>query len=42
MSHFVGMYELNRGVYQCYTTARESSKIGYMKEIKQNWENLHP
>ena len=42
MSHIVWTYELNRDVYQCYIKARENPKIGYMKRMKQYWDNLHP
>ena len=42
MSHFVWTYEFNRGVYQFYTKARENPKIGYMKRMKQYWDNVHP
>ena len=42
MSHFVWTYKLNRDVYQCYIKARENPKIGYMKRMKQYWDNLPP
>ena len=29
-------------IYQCYTKARENPQIGYMKRMKEYWDNLNP
>ena len=40
--HFEWSYELNYDVYKCYVNARNCPKIGYMKRMKEEWDNLHP
>ena len=35
-------YHLKRDVYNCYLRAKEISKIGYMKRLKNYWDKLHP
>ena len=40
--HFEWTYELNYDVYKCYVNARNNPKIGYMKRMKEEWDNLHP
>ena len=40
--HFKWTYELNYDVYRCYVNARNNPKIGYMKRMKEEWDNLHP
>ena len=40
--HFEWTYELNYDVYKCYVSARSNPKIGYMKRMKEEWDNLHP
>ena len=40
--HFEWTYELNYDVYKCYINARNNPKIGYMKRMKEEWDNLHP
>ena len=39
--HFEWAYELNTDVYRCYTQARSDPRIGYMKCLKEHWNELH-
>ena len=39
--HFEWTYELNYNVCKCYINARNNPKIGYMKRMKEEWDNLH-
>ena len=41
-NHFEWTYELNRDVYQCYLKAHQIPTIGYMKRMKNYWDELHP
>ena len=41
-THFNWTYDLKRDVYQCYLTAKEDPRIGYMKRPKGKWEEIHP
>ena len=41
-THFNGTYDLERDVYQCYLTAKEDPRIGYMKTMKEKWDKVHP
>ena len=40
--HFEWIYELNRDTYRCYTQARSDPRIGYMKRLKEHWDEVHP
>ena len=40
--HFEWTYELNRDTYRCYTQARSDPRIGYMKRLKEHWDEVHP
>ena len=40
--HVEWSYELNCDVCKCYNKARENSKIGYIKRVKEEWDKLHP
>ena len=40
--HFEWTYELNHDVYKCHVNARNNPKVGYMKRMKEDWDNLHP
>ena len=40
--HFEWTYELNRDVDRCYTQAKSDPRIGHMKRLKKNWDELHP
>ena len=33
--------DLNCDLYNCYTKAKESPAIGYIKRMKQNWDIIH-
>ena len=39
---FEWTYDLNYDVYKCYISARNNPKFGYMKRMKEEWDNLHP
>ena len=39
---FKWTYELNRDLYNYYTTARENPKKCYMKRMKVLWDDLYP
>ena len=41
-THFKWTYELNFDVYNCYIRAREDPSIGYMKQLKKYWDEIHP
>ena len=41
-TYFNWTYDLKRNVYQCYLTAKEDPRIGYMKRMKENWDEIHP
>ena len=34
--------DLKRDVYHCYLTAKEGPRIGYMKRLKEKWDEIHP
>ena len=41
-THFNWTYDLKRYVYQCYITAKEDPRIGYMKKMKEKLDEIHP
>ena len=41
-THFNWAYDLKRDVYRCYLTAKEDPRIGYMKRLKEKWDEIHP
>ena len=41
-THFNWTYDLKRDVYHCYLTAKEDPRIGYMKRLKEKWDEIHP
>ena len=41
-THFNWTYDLKRDVYQCYLTAKEDPRIGYMKRMKVKWNEIPP
>ena len=42
INHFEWTYELNRDIYQCYLKTHQIPTIGYMKHMKNYWDELHP
>ena len=40
--HFEWTYELNKDVYDCYVKARSNPAIGYMRQLKQYWDEKLP
>ena len=41
-THFNWTYDLKRDVYRCYLMAKEDPRIGYMKRLKEKWDEIHP
>ena len=41
-THFIRTHDLKRNVYQCYLTAKEDSRRGYLKRLKEKWNEIHP
>lgn len=35
-------YELNKDLFECYIEAKDQPGRGYMKRMKNMWDNLHP
>ena len=41
-THFNWTYDLKRDVYQCYLTTKANPRIGYMKRLKEIWDEIRP
>ena len=41
-THFNWTYDLKRDVYRCYLMVKEDPRIGYMKRLKEKWDEIHP
>ena len=41
-THFNWTYDLKHNVCQCCLTAKEDPRIGYMKRLKEKWDEFHP
>ena len=35
-------YELKENLYGCYKKGKEDPKLGYMKRMKEYWDEIHP